>query len=151
MNGQQIHLLLPLISAFLAGMLIGWEREFTGVQAGVRTFIGISMGACLFGLVSSHAHGGQFDPTRISAQVVTGIGFLGAGVIFRHGNLIRGLTTAATMWSIAAIGLAFAYELYLLGIVTTVLILITLNLPRLPFWNRVVRNNRPIRDEHNDF
>ncbi|MDQ3878205.1 MAG: MgtC/SapB family protein [Actinomycetota bacterium] len=107
------ELVLRILAAGALGGVVGAEREYSGQQAGFRTHILVSLGAALFtiagayppsALLSGHAVG--FDPTRIAAQVVTGIGFLGAGAIVRHGVTVRGLTTAASLWVTAAIGIA---------------------------------------------
>ena len=84
------------IIAALLGALVGWERERHGSHAGIRTYAAISLGACVFGLISSHVSASA-DPSRIAAQVVTGVGFLGARVILREQGRITGLTTAATL------------------------------------------------------
>jgi len=103
---------IPLLIAAGLGALIGLERELSGKDPSLRTFSLICMGSCVFALVSKDvalsAHMG--DPGRIAAQVVTGIGFLGAGTIFRARERILGLTTAALMWSTAAIGLAVGFD-----------------------------------------
>jgi putative Mg2+ transporter-C (MgtC) family protein len=106
--------LLRLVVAALLGGVIGLERELDEKAAGLRTHMLVSLGSALFTLVSAYGfreflnHGKvvSFDPSRIAAQIVTGIGFLGAGVIFRQGFTIRGLTTAASLWLVAAVGLA---------------------------------------------
>ena len=86
----------------------------------------VSAGSCVFSLLGLLAFGGRSDPTRIAAQVVTGIGFLGAGSILRTGDAVKGLTTAATVWIVAAIGMAVGFGLYLLAAVTTGLVVVTL-------------------------
>ncbi len=93
---------LRLLLAALLGGLIGFQREYEGRPAGLRTHVLVCVGACLMAMIRL----GSGDPGRISAQVVAGIGFLGAGVILRRGLAIRGLTTAATVWLVAGIGLA---------------------------------------------
>ena len=87
--------------AFLLGGLIGWERELHGISAGIRTYGSIALGSCVFGILSLSVL--NSDPSRIAAQIVTGIGFLGGGVIFRKDNYVSGLTTAATLWATAAV------------------------------------------------
>ena len=115
----------------LLGSALGFEREWNQKSAGLRTNILISMGSTLFTLMSidlSVSSGG--DPTRISAQIVTGIGFLGAGAIMRTGGSIRGLTTAAMIWVNAAVGVAVGggeYHLALIATAITLLVLLTLN------------------------
>lgn len=103
-----------LLSAFL-GYIIGLERELSGKESGDRTHALAALGACLFTVVSFQAGGGG-DPSRIAAQVVTGLGFLGAGMILKKDNEIEGLTTAAGIWAVGAIGLAIGVGEYLLGV-----------------------------------
>ena len=108
------------------------ERERRGHAAGFRTMAMVSVGSCLFTLVGAELFGGsRVDPTRIAAQVVTGIGFLGAGAILRAGGSIRGLTTAATIWVVAAIGMAAGFGAYVLAAGCTALVLAALVLMRL--------------------
>lgn len=133
-----------LFAAFM-GALIGWDRERQGSDAGVRTCMAISIGSCAFCLVSLHVSSG--DPTRIAAQVVTGIGFLGAGVILQVKGRIAGLTTAATLWATAAIGMASAFGMYVLAIVTTGLIYGMLVLHHMPGWTRFTRRHAR-KDRH---
>ncbi len=124
-------LLLKLVGAFLAGIVIGIEREKHGRPAGLRTHILVCTGACLMMIVSE----GMFvkyhqltsdsimrvDPGRIAAQIITGIGFLGAGVIIKEGSNIRGLTTAACLWYAAGVGMAFGAGLFSAAITATIL------------------------------
>jgi putative Mg2+ transporter-C (MgtC) family protein len=125
----EITMTVRVIIAAVMGALIGWEREAHGHEAGVRTHATVALGACTFGLISLYVDGGS-DPTRIAAQVVTGVGFLGAGVILRDRGRITGLTTAATLWATAAVGLAVAYGMYILGLVSTAIILLLLSMRR---------------------
>lgn len=127
-----------LFAAFL-GAVIGWDRERQGSDAGVRTCMAISIGACAFSLVSLHVFAG--DPTRIAAQVVTGIGFLCAGVILQYQGRIAGLTTAATLWTTASIGMASAFGMYVLAGLTTALLYGMLVLHHLPGWQRFTRKH----------
>src|SRR5215213_6037628 len=96
-----------MVSALL-GALVGMERQRGDHPAGLRTHILVCVGAALMTLVSREMAGARFDPSRIAAQIVSGIGFLGAGTILRQGTLIRGLTTAASLWVVAGIGMAVA-------------------------------------------
>jgi putative Mg2+ transporter-C (MgtC) family protein len=118
-----------LVLAVLLGTLIGIERERHDRPAGLRTHILVCLGAALITLVSRDIAGTHFDPGRIAAQIVSGIGFLGAGTIFRQGSLVRGLTTAASLWVIAGIGMATAggLESMLLGTVAALLVFFTLS------------------------
>ena len=119
-----------LVSAFLGGM-VGIEREAHEKAAGFRTHILVCLGSCVITLTSLHLFDmyrgiAPVDPGRVAAQIVSGIGFLGAGTILRHRSSIIGLTTAASLWSIAGIGLAVACGLYMVSFFTTLLILASL-------------------------
>lgn len=134
-----MSMLLQVLMAFFYGAFIGFERDYHGSPAGIRTYAIVCLGACVFGLISTHAQGGAYyksiaDPTRIAAQIVSGIGFLGAGVIFRDGSTARGLTTAATIWASASIGLAIAFRLYEIATLSALLIVFLSALNDLPFW-----------------
>jgi putative Mg2+ transporter-C (MgtC) family protein len=117
--------LLKILMAVLAGGLIGVEREFRDKAAGFRTMIFICLGATLFTIYSMQL-GAERDPTRIAASIVTGVGFLGAGVILRDGGKIMGLTTAATIWLTAAIGMGLGGGQYLLSWASVFMIMIIL-------------------------
>src|SRR5579862_7584359 len=132
-----LEMLFRLIFACFLGGLIGWERERHRniISAGIRTYGAISMGACAFGILSFYFEGA--DPSRIAAQVVTGIGFLGGGIIFRQGDYVTGLTTAATLWATAAVGLAVSFGLYFIGLLIAILIYLLLYLPRLHWWKKI--------------
>lgn len=134
-----------MILAALIGGLIGWERERHASDAGIRTYMSIAIGACAFSLVSVHL---ASDATRIAAQIVSGIGFIGAGVIFKEKGSVAGLTTAATLWATAAVGMASAFGMYLLAILTGGLILGTLALHHLPGWKEISQKNGG--QEHGD-
>lgn len=118
--------LLRIGIAILIGGLIGAEREFRDKSAGLRTLTLICVGSCLFTLVSLLLTNGTAD--RIASNIVTGIGFLGAGVIFKGDRGVNGLTTAATIWATAAIGMAIGNGLYIVAAVTTACVLIVLSL-----------------------
>jgi len=127
--------LLRLALAAVLGGLIGAERELRERQAGLRTHLLVAVGSALFTIVGAYgfhdflASGESVvraDPTRIAAQIVTGIGFLGAGAIIRQGFSVRGLTTAATLWVVAAVGLAAGAGYYSAAVITTALVLIAL-------------------------
>ena len=100
------EMVLRMVVSILLGGLIGLERETHERPAGLRTHILVAVGATLYTICSYSVAGHQYDPGRITAQIVTGIGFLGAGTIIRQGSIIRGLTTAASIWTVAAIGIA---------------------------------------------
>jgi putative Mg2+ transporter-C (MgtC) family protein len=128
------ELIARLLLAATCGAVVGFERERRDRPAGLRTFMLVAMGAALFGIVSLvgfPALGPGFDdPGRVAAQVVAGIGFLGAAVIFREGRGVKGITTAATVWMMAAIGLAAGAGLYLITVVATLITFLTLTLVR---------------------
>lgn len=121
-----------LLSSFLLCSIIGIERQLRQKAAGYRTHVLVGLGSCAFTLVSAHGFAAvlgddvNLDPSRIAAQIVSGIGFLGAGVIFKGGNAVRGLTTAATIWVAAAVGMACGAGMLSLGFVLTALHLLTL-------------------------
>jgi putative Mg2+ transporter-C (MgtC) family protein len=123
-----------LLASALAGA-IGFERELREQEAGLRTHILVGLGACLFVLGGNYGWGALdfgnqvgvvLDPSRVTAYVVTGIGFLGAGAIIKHGISVRGLTTAASLWVVAAIGTSSAVGLYWLSLATTGIVLASL-------------------------
>lgn len=117
--------LLSLFVALALGAFIGLERELSDKAAGLRTNILICIGSCLFAILSRElATAPGTDITRIAAQIVSGIGFLGAGAIMREGEHVTGLTTAATIWVVAAIGVAVGFRLYSIGAATAIVTLI---------------------------
>jgi putative Mg2+ transporter-C (MgtC) family protein len=141
--------LLRIALAGALGGAIGLERELRDRDAGFRTHLLVALGSALFTLVSAYGfqdftygNGITYDPTRIAAQIVTGIGFLGAGAIIRQGISIRGLTTAATLWIAAAIGLASGAGYYSAAIATTAVVILALWPLRLAA-NRLMRTVRP--------
>ena len=126
-------LLLRLVLVILVGGLIGAEREYRSKSAGFRTMILICLGSFLFTTFSIHISGATND--RIASNIVTGIGFLGAGVIFRSDNRVNGLTTAASIWTVAALGMGIADGWYLLVLISAVVVLASLFLfTRLEKW-----------------
>ena len=134
----ELLLTFRILLAALLGGLIGWERENHNRDAGVRTYMAVAVGSCAFSIVSNHIPG---ETTRIAAQVVSGMGFIGAGVILQVRGRVQGLTTAATLWATAAVGMASAYGMYLLACLTASLIFGTLILNHLPGWNNFVKKH----------
>lgn len=132
----ELTILARLLIAALLGGLVGMEREVHGRPAGFRTHLLVTVGACLMSVVSEHYYlkyasldhisAVRFDPSRVAAQIVTGIGFLGAGVILKEGLAVRGLTTAACLWVAAGIGMAVGCGLYLPAVAVTIISLVTL-------------------------
>jgi len=127
-----LDVLIRILLATVLGGLIGIEREIREHTAGFRTHILVSVGAAAFTLASSYGvEGTSLDPNRISAQIVSGIGFLGAGAIIRYGVSVRGLTTAASLWAVAAVGLTVGQGFYAVALITTVVVIISLGVLRL--------------------
>ena len=120
------NLILRLFVAGLLGGLIGLEREFRAKEAGVRTHFIVALGSSLFMIISQFAFTGQFDHARVAAQVVSGIGFIGAGVSIFQKNVVRGITTAAGLWVAAAIGLACGSGMYDISIAATLMTILCL-------------------------
>lgn len=129
-TGEQWAIVARLALAAFLGAVIGLEREYRGYPAGVRTMALVCMGAALFAetsrLFGDSALG--TDSSRIAAQIVSGIGFLGAGLIFREGFSVRGVTTAATIWASAAVGVAIGIEAYIVAIFAALLAVLLLEL-----------------------
>jgi putative Mg2+ transporter-C (MgtC) family protein len=126
-----LEMALRLLLATFLGGVIGFQREWSGKEAGLRTNMLICLGSALFTVVSIRGFPGS-DPARIAAGVATGIGFIGAGVILhRSGGAVIGLTTAATIFAVAGIGIAVGTGLYIISAVVTVLALIILLLPHI--------------------
>src|SRR3954454_18720412 len=125
LNWDAALLRIPL--AGVLGGMIGLERELREREAGLRTHLLVAVGAALFTIAGAYGFGSaRTDPTRVAAQIVTGIGFLGAGAIIRQGFSVRGLTTAATLWVVAAIGMASGAGYYSAAVITTALVLFSL-------------------------
>ena len=129
MIALDIHpqMLLRMVVAVFVGALIGYERERKGKPAGVRTHSMVCLGAALFTVVSLYGFGTAGDPTRVAAMVVSGIGFLGAGAILHQRESVHGLTTAASLWVTAAIGLAVGVGMFAMSLVTTILVFLLLH------------------------
>jgi putative Mg2+ transporter-C (MgtC) family protein len=138
-----VRICSQLLLAVILGMLVGLEREHRRKAAGLRTYTLVCLGAALFTILSvdgfsRFAFRESFDPARIAAQVVVGIGFIAGGLIILHDNKIQGLTTAAGLWTVSAIGMAVGLEFYTVAIFTTLLTLgimwmlrrVEVNLPR---------------------
>lgn len=135
-GSTDLAILVKLLLAALAGAMLGIEREKHGRPAGLRTHLLVALGSCLMMVVSESfflKYGDlpgtgvvRLDPGRAAAQIITGIGFLGAGVIIKEGFTVRGLTTAACLWVAAGIGMAFGMGLFIAGTIATILSLLAL-------------------------
>ncbi|MDI3327694.1 MAG: MgtC/SapB family protein [Alicyclobacillaceae bacterium] len=157
-------MILRLLIAFLAGAIIGVERELHvrvehGKGAGFRTYSLVTFGSCLYALASIYGFPattqGGVDPGRVAAQVVTGIGFLGAGTILKEpSGMVRGLTTAASLWVAASIGLLIGSGLYVTGLLASILVYFILRVyelfPNFPLFRRFehARSEEPEKDPH---
>lgn len=123
-TGEQWAIVGRLALAAFLGAMIGLEREYRGYPAGVRTMALVCLGSALYADMS-RIYGGN---DRIAAQIVTGIGFLGAGLIFREGFSVKGVTTAATIWAVAAVGIAIAAEMYIVAVFASLIAIVLLEL-----------------------
>ncbi len=121
---QELEASLRLLVALVLGIVIGTEREYFRHPAGMRTITAVCVGSCLF--TSAGALGAHTDPTRVAAQIVTGIGFLGAGAIIRSGRSVHGLTTAAAIWVAAGVGMAGGFGYFILAGTATLIVLAAL-------------------------
>jgi putative Mg2+ transporter-C (MgtC) family protein len=120
-----LSVLGKLMVAAVCGGVVGWQREARDRPAGLRTHMLVCLGATVYGLASQLFTGPALDPSRVASQVATGMGFLGAGTIIRHGNAVKGLTTAASLWAVAAIGICVAIggdALWVAGIATLIVL-----------------------------
>lgn len=144
LSASQWDLVLRLIVATVLGGLIGLERETGKRPAGLRTYMLVCLGSALFTVLSIYAfpmEGVTRDPARVAAQIVVGIGFLGAGTLWRSRNMVHGLTTAAGLWVVAAIGMAVGSGFVLLSVISTILVLVILTVLR-----RVEQYIPPLQD-----
>jgi len=137
LGSVELDIIVKLMLAALAGGLVGLEREKHGRPAGLRTNLLVAVGSCVMVIVSEaffvkyamyNAESAlRIDPSRVAAQIVTGVGFLGAGVILKEGATVRGLTTAASLWTVSGLGMAFGMGFYSLGGIATILVLVSLS------------------------
>ena len=129
-----LHVVLRLSCAMVIGIVIGLEREYTHRPAGLRTHILVTLGACVVSILGEMLFlqyaqlGATPDPARLSAQVITGVGFLGAGTIMKEGVNVKGLTTAASVWAVACLGIAAGFGFYAVALLGMLFILITLTI-----------------------
>ena len=134
-NWFDIEMIFRILLAVALGTLIGYEREITHKPAGLRTHIFVCMGACLFTIASFYliedSTIGSFDSTRIAAGIVTGISFIGAGSIIATKGDVKGVTTAASLWVVSAIGLMVGFGIYLLPIIASIITFFVLYLGRI--------------------
>ena len=140
------ELYIRLVIATFIGLVIGLERAYKNKPAGIRTHILVCLGSTLAMTLSILNQGPYMDPMRLAAQVISGIGFLGAGVIWMDkDNIKRGLTTAANLWITACVGLTIGYGAYDLAIITVILMFVAMNLPKLVDKIGIITNKRKRR------
>ena len=137
------EMIFRLFLAIVLSGIIGFERELHGRPAGLRTHVLVALGAALVMLISVDGFGGTGDPARLAAQVVSGIGFLGAGAILRDGGDIKGITTAATLWICGMIGLACGNGYYLGAVITSLFVFIFILILR-PLESKINNKKRSI-------
>ena len=129
-----LEIAFRLVFAMILGFIVGIEREYTHRPAGMRTHILVALGSCVVMLTGHmifaqyYPYGATPDPARLAAQVIAGVGFLGAGTILRDGASVKGLTTAASLWGVACLGLAVGGGYYVIALVGTILVILTLTL-----------------------
>lgn len=132
LDAPEVTMVLRLILAAGLAAIVGYQRERAEKPAGLRTHILVAVGAALFTVVSVSGFGPGGDPARLAAQIVTGIGFLGAGTILRANGHVRGLTTAASIWAVASIGVAVGVGMYLMSLAASLIVVAVLQLGRVP-------------------
>ncbi len=139
---------LRLLCAMVVGLVIGTEREYTNRPAGMRTHVLVALGACVVAITGQmlHFQYNSGDPARLAAQVITGVGFLGAGTILREGASVKGLTTAASVWTVACLGIAAGFGYYPIALCGMVFMLITLTILEF-FQHRLPGRNRSQEEE----
>lgn len=133
---EQLAVFVRVLLGLVLGAFVGFEREFRGHEAGIRTNALVCGAAALFGAVSL-----ELGDDRVAAGVVQGIGFIGAGIVFQRGRSVHGVTTAATIWMMAALGLAIASRMYLLACLVAVMVVLLLELAPVSDW--VLARSRP--------
>jgi putative Mg2+ transporter-C (MgtC) family protein len=145
---HQGFIILQIMSAFFLGGFIGFEREKHSIGAGIRTYAAVCMGAAIFTIVGNNLMDMQ-GASRMVANVITGVGFLGAGLIFKDNEKQRaiGLTTAATIWSTAAVGVAVGYQLYAIAIISSIALYFLLALDEYKWYKRWRKSIRVKKEE----
>lgn len=146
---SELAIALRLFIAFVLGAFVGLERERHGSPAGIRTYAAVSLGAALFTLIGLHSND-TTAASRIAANIVTGIGFLGAGIIYKDNTkgFTHGLTTASTIWATAAIGVAVAYSMFIVAVASAVAIYFLLSLHHFQ-WYISLKRKWEIKKNHN--
>ncbi|MDO9184378.1 MAG: MgtC/SapB family protein [Bacteroidia bacterium] len=146
----ELTLLPRLVIATVMGGVLGYERERSGNSAGVRTYAAVSLGACVLTAINLHLQ--LADPTRMVASIISGIGFLGAGVIFRDTNqgYVKGLTTAATLWATAAVGISIGFGMYVISTASTLILFLLLYSHNFSFLQKIREKEKVIKKNENE-
>lgn len=146
-----MQMLIRILLAAAVGVIIGWEREKVNRPAGLRTYALVCVGSALFTILSIDAFGTS-EPSRIAAQIITGIGFLGAGTIFKYKNKVLGLTTAAGLWAIAGVGMGFGAGYYFATGIAAAVIFFLLRFNKASTTRRIVEHEvMEIKEETRKF
>ncbi len=144
LNNQELIFIFNALLSLLIGFVIGIERESRGKDAGISTHTLVITGSMLFTFLSFHVL--SDSTTRIASQIVVGIGFLGAGLILKDGTSVRNLTTAASLWFSAAIGMAIGFQFYIVAITSALIAVLTLRIPHMS--HQGLRNEHHIETEN---
>lgn len=146
----ELTLLPRLVIATVMGGVLGYERERSGNSAGVRTYAAVSLGACVLTAINLHLQ--LADPTRMVASIISGIGFLGASVIFRDTNqgYVKGLTTAATLWATAAVGISIGFGMYVISTASTLILFLLLYSHNFSFLQKNREKEKVIKKNENE-
>lgn len=140
-----------LFLSIVLGCIIGFERETSHKDAGIRTFGAITLASCLFVAIASHLTDDKSAIARMLAAIATGLGFIGAGLSFKDkGNGLMGLTTSSALWATAAVGSAVALNMYVLAIFSTVLIYILLSLNKFTWFRKIIKSNISNKSKHDE-
>lgn len=143
----ELVIILHLIISVLLGGLIGYDRERDGNNAGIRTYAAVCLGATIFTSVANHINGDAGSVSRVVANIITGIGFLGAGIIFRGDSKtgVQGLTSAATIWATAAVGVAVAMNMFIIAVFSSLILFLLLSLHHHKWymrWKEKIKHQR---------
>ncbi|AZA80336.1 MgtC/SapB family protein [Epilithonimonas vandammei] len=140
-----------LFLSIVLGCIIGFERETSHKDAGIRTFGAITLASCLFVAIASHLTDDKSAIARMLAAIATGLGFIGAGLSFKDkSNSLMGLTTSSALWATAAVGSAVALNMYVLAIFSTVLIYILLSLNKFTWFRKIIKSNISNKSKHDE-
>ena len=139
---MELVFILHLIISVILGGFIGYDRERDGNNAGIRTYAAVCLGATIFTIIASHLKGDAGSSSRIIANIITGIGFLGAGIVYRNTAIegVQGLTSAATIWATAAVGVAVALNMFVVAVMSTLIIYTLLSLHHYAWYRKWKEN-----------